>query len=227
MQPRALAAEWMDDPGLEPGLHEAALVGLARLNRVSRVAEALWRELRPAVRRRGGGRLLDVASGGGDVALALWRAARRERLPLSVAGCDVSPRAVAHARTRAAAAGADVAFLEADALQALPADFDFYTCSLFLHHLADEEIIALLRAMGRGRALVVSDLVRGPLGHAAAWLGARILTRSPVVRADAPLSVRNALTPGELRALAERAGLPGAHVHGCWPFRMVLTWSRT
>ena len=39
--------ELMDDPGLDPAAHRLALAGLARLNRVSRSAAAVW----PAVRR--------------------------------------------------------------------------------------------------------------------------------------------------------------------------------
>jgi hypothetical protein len=62
--------ELMDDPGLDEGLHHGALRGLARLNVVTRSSHLLWvaiRRLADEVPDRPL-RILDVASGGGDVA---------------------------------------------------------------------------------------------------------------------------------------------------------------
>jgi hypothetical protein len=76
------------------------------------------------------------------------------------------------------------------------------------------------------RALVVSDLDRSKLNYRAVWLASRVLTRSPVVRFDATASVRSALTPPEMLALARRAGLGGARVVRAFPARWLLTWVR-
>jgi len=225
----------MDQPGLDHGQHHTALNAIARVNWISGSGRILW----PAIRtlceewRRAGDvrpvRLLDVATGGGDVPIALWRRAKRKGILLEVAGCDVSLTAVEHARKYAAARGAEATFFPCDVLaEPLPDGYDVITCSLFLHHLNEEQALVLLRKMreAAGRLALVNDLARGRLGWLAAYLGSRIITRSPVVHVDAPLSVEGAFTPYESLELARRAGWEGAQVRRKFPFRYLLSWRR-
>jgi SAM-dependent methyltransferase len=228
---RCRQAEVMDQPGLSETLHRQALCGLERINRWSDSAGVLWPTVRELALRAAPRPLclLDLACGGGDVPLRLWSRARQERLTLQVEGCDRSPGAVAHAERRAAEAGAGVRFGVLDALaDPLPDRFDVLTCSLFLHHLTDEEAVGLLRRMAAAarRAVLVNDLSRGLPGLLLAYAGTRLLTRSPVVHTDGPLSVRAAFTPAEALALAGRAGLRGATVSRRWPCRFLLRWER-
>jgi 2-polyprenyl-3-methyl-5-hydroxy-6-metoxy-1,4-benzoquinol methylase len=226
--------ELMDQPDLAPAAHDAALEGLERINRWSAAEAALRRPvlaLAHRVRDEGGPplTLLDVACGGGDVPIALWKDARRERVPLEVAAIDRSPQAVAHAQAAAARAGAAVRVWTRDACDGRPLPpADVVTCSLFLHHLEPETAVALLAALGAAaqRMLLVSDLRRTVTGLVLALAVPRLLSRSPVVHADAPASARAAWSPGELIALAERAGLAGAQVQRIFPQRMLLTWTR-
>lgn len=220
----------MDQPGLDAARHDRALRGLARINAWSGAARLLWpaiswlsRELsRPL-------RLLDIATGAGDVPLRLWRRAARRGLRLEIEGCDKSATALDHARRRADKAGAPIRFFAHDVCsEPLPGGFDIVSCSLFLHHLDENEATALLRRMkeAAGRLVLVSDLRRSALGWLMAWLGCRLLTRSEVVRYDGPASVRAAFTVAEARDLAWRAGLTGATVGRRWPWRWLLTWDR-
>jgi 2-polyprenyl-3-methyl-5-hydroxy-6-metoxy-1,4-benzoquinol methylase len=222
--------ELIDQPDLEEQLHAGALHGLERLNFWSGSAGILWRPIRALARRTGTPlRLLDLATGAGDVPLRLWHKARRAGLALEVAGCDRSPRAVAHACRRAAETGAEVHFFECDALTGLlPEDYDIVTCSLFLHHLDEGPAVELLRRMGQSarRLVLVSDLRRGLSGLLLAYAATRLLTASPVVHRDGPLSVNAAFTPSEALALAHRAGLAGARVVHRWPCRYLLFWER-
>jgi 2-polyprenyl-3-methyl-5-hydroxy-6-metoxy-1,4-benzoquinol methylase len=208
----------MDQPGLDPAEHGRALDALARVNLLSLTAPSLGRELARFQRDRGLSTLsvLDVASGGGDVVRALARPGWR------VEGCDVSPTAVEHASRRGGT------FFVHDALGSpLPAGYDAVTCSLFLHHLSDDQVIALLRRFAEGaRFVAVSDLERNRPGLWSAYVVSRLITRSPVVHNDGPVSVRAAFTPREIARLAASAGLPGARVRRCWPFRWLLTWER-
>lgn len=223
--------ELMDDPGLDPAEHERALRGLRRLNRVSRTAAALWEPIRRLASTPGHGpvSVLDIASGSGDIPMALARRAARENVRLSVAACDVSPRAVSIAREQAVRAGLEVSFFPLDAIRgSIPGDYDVVTCSLFMHHLDAEDVVALLykmRAAAR-RAVIVSDLARSRAGLRVAWLATRLCSRSRVVRTDAILSVRAAFTIEEFAALADEAGFAGATVRPCWPFRFLLEWRR-
>ena len=120
-------------------------------------------------------------------------------------------------------------FFVADAANSsLPNGYDVAMCSLFLHHLTNDEAESFLRKMAAAacQLVLVNDLRRSMTGLALAYVGTRLLSRSPVVHIDGALSVRAAFTLAEVRELAERAGLRGAIVMRQWPYRYLLTWRR-
>jgi SAM-dependent methyltransferase len=219
----------MDDPALDGREHERALAGLRLLNRISRTAPTLWGPIRTLAATPGHGtvRILDIATGSGDVPLALDRIAHKEGVSLAIDACDISPRAIQTARARARSA--DLRFFTLDAIRdELPGDYDVVMCSLFTHHLAEQDVVDLLYKMRTAarRMVLVSDLVRSRTGLRMAWLATRLFSRSRVVRTDALLSVRAAFTIPEFEELAEGAGLTHARVELRWPSRLLLIWIR-
>ncbi len=221
----------MDQPGIDPAVHAQALEGLRRINAFSAAVGSLWAPIRSLARERGGRplRVLDLACGGGDNTTALAQRARRQGLAIQVDGCDLSPQAVAIAARSAEQQGLSTRFFQADALNdPLPEDYDVILCTLFLHHLEEEQAVDLLRRMGcASRCLVlVNDLIRSPLGYGLAWAGCRLLSRSPIVHFDGPVSVQGAFQVPEVRTMAARAGLVGADLRRSWPERYLLCWRR-
>ena len=71
----------MDDPGLEERLHGRALRGLERINRISVVARTMEHTIRQALEEPFPRplRVLDLATGGGDVPIALAPSCARSR----------------------------------------------------------------------------------------------------------------------------------------------------
>jgi len=219
----------MDDPDLELSRHMAALDGLSRINRVTGSVNEVWSALTPLIKCDPGRTLnvLDIATGGGDLPVGLWKQARRRGLALEAAGCDMSERALERARDLARRTRADVSFSRVDVIKdELPDGFDVVTCSLFLHHLDPAEARLILEKMRRAarRLVVVCDLRRSNAGYALAWLGSRTLSRSDVVHTDALRSVRAAYTISEMRDLATDAGLTGAVIQRRTPCRLRLVW---
>jgi len=226
---RRCQVEIMDEPGLDADRHVHALRGLARINFWSGSAGILWHGLGELTHAGNTLRLLDVASGAGDVPIRLWHKARRAGVVLDVDGCDLSPLAVDFASRQAEACRADVRFFVWNALvDQLVSPYDVVTSSLFLHHLSEEQAITLLRRMaGMARRLVlVNDLRRGLPGFLLAYVGTRLLTTSPVLHTDGPRSVEAAFTLPEVNTLARQAGLEGAVVERRWPCRLLLKWQR-
>ena len=223
--------EWMDQPGIDPLAHGQALQGLRRINAFSGAVGSLFAPIRSLAREASGRSLrgLDLACGGGDNTTALAERARREGLAIQIDGSDLSSQAVAIAARSAEERGLGATFFQADALHdSLPDDYDVILCSLFLHHLDDDQAVELLRRMAdASRCLVlVNDLIRSPLGYGLAWAGCRLLSRSPIVHFDGPVSVQGAFQLAEVRALATRAGLEGAALRRSWPERYLLCWRR-
>lgn len=227
---REIEGELMDDPALDAPAHHVALRGLRHINAISRTAASLWPALARILfaRSDANASLLDVACGGGDVTLALSQRARQSGVALAVQGCDISDTALQHAASIAREAGEPVRFFKADILtDPLPQHYTIIVSTLFLHHLSDAQIVALLRNLARhSDHLVVSDLIRGRLGYALAWIGTRLLSRSAIVHEDGLRSVRAALTVPEARALAHEAGLHDARFERHWPQRFLMTYSR-
>jgi 2-polyprenyl-3-methyl-5-hydroxy-6-metoxy-1,4-benzoquinol methylase len=229
MSRRWLRPELMDQPDLEERRHDLALEGLARINWWSGSAGILWPAIRDLARQLQPEpvRILDVASGAGDVPIRLWHKARRAKVQMAIDGCDISPTAVTFASRRAHAEHAQVGFFQWDALEKpLPDGYHIVTSSLFLHHLEEEQAVALLGRMGRAarNLVLVNDLRRGWLGFVLAYLGTRFLSTSRIVHVDGPRSVQAAFTRGEALELARRAGLENPSVAARWPFRFLLTY---
>lgn len=229
---RRLESELMDEPGLDAVLHREALRGLQTVNALSGTGSHLWRALsRMATQtNRRPLTILDLACGGGDVDIHLARLAKRQGVSLSICGWDKSLTAIECARLRAEEAGLDnLVFEQRDALRDDVAEpFDIALCTLFLHHLSHDDGLCLLQKMRDAArlAVFVDDLRRTRRGYALAWLGCHLLTRSPIVRVDGPMSVKAAYTVVEARQLASQAGLDGAVITTHWPQRFLLQWVR-
>jgi len=208
---RVLQREIMDDHEPEQEVVDKVYAFLRMTNRrFGGTAATLGRLEWFASGWRSGERIdvLDIAAGAADVARALVSWGRRRGFDLRVTAVDLSASALDYAR-RSGPPDERLRFVRADVLSECFRDrsFDYVISSLFFHHLSDEQIVDVLTASDRlaRRGLIVNDLVRSPK----AWLLTWLVTWPfhPILHHDGPLSVRRALTPEELLALARRAGI--------------------
>lgn len=224
------ARELMDDP-------EADAETLARTYRRFALVNTLlsgWRGLyrrriRPLVRGRDV-RLLDIGSGGGDIArsLAVWSA--RDATRSQVLAADADPRATAWAAAWSAAQGGPANVVYTTSTSGALADagerFDVVVSNHLLHHLRDDEVESVLadsrRLLRPGGLALHGDIARSPgaytLFRLATWPFERNLLRGTFIRADGLTSIRRSYTAAELRALAP----PGWRLRSAIPHRIVL-----
>ncbi len=225
-------SELMDDPALDEASHRHALTSLGRINWLSRSDKAVWKLLKSLAASSTPDRslkILDIAAGGGDLAIRLSNLAQRDGVSLKIDCCDISPTALQFATDQAAASNRDdIRFFQSDALnEPFPQpNYDVVMCSLFLHHLNEGDAIRLLQRMKQTatQLVLVDDLRRTKFGYWLAWLGCRILTRCHVVHVDGPMSVEGAFTTKEAKSIAEQAGLTNANLKHRWPQRFLMTW---
>lgn len=231
MTQRDLQPEIMDQPNLAADEHASALKGLGRINALSNSAGAIWRRVRRSLVTSSNEplRILDLASGGGDTCLRLWKRAKKDNKRVLLTGWERSETAIQLARRHCSLAGSAIHFEQADVLEdPLPKNCDVIICSLFLHHLESEDVIRLLKAIvaASPKLVLISDLRRSQYGYLLAIAACHLLTRSRVVHFDGPQSVAAAFTLSELRELSIQAGMTNATIDCCWPARVLLEWKR-
>jgi 2-polyprenyl-3-methyl-5-hydroxy-6-metoxy-1,4-benzoquinol methylase len=230
LRTRARGAELMDEPDADPETLERSLRDLRRVNRWLGGRRSALHLLDGLLQGRPPGRyrLLDVATGSGDLPLAFAARARRRGYRVEVAGLDLHPATAGVARIRG---GGRLAVVVGDALRIPVADrsVDFVLCSTALHHFDGEDAVEVVRELDRvaRHGFVVGDLLRS----LPAYLGARLLAatlwrRNAFTRHDGPLSVRRSFTVPELEAVARSAGLAGWRVRRHPLFRLSLVVDR-
>jgi SAM-dependent methyltransferase len=181
--------EILDDPSLPDDMVERAYRDIAAIHRwlgdTRLITKAIRRDPLP-VRR-----ILDVGCGTG---LALKRIG--DTLDVDIVGADIRPRPRISGRAP---------IVEADAcLDPLP-NADVAFCMCLCHHLPPEDVIRLIRNVGRYcRRFIVLDLVRHPLPLALFGMFVAPLI-CDVDAQDGRSSIRRSYTPAELRELTAMA----------------------
>ncbi|GER23570.1 hypothetical protein NCCP1664_20650 [Zafaria cholistanensis] len=243
------AVEEMDRPDCDPLKLQRTYAQFPLVNRAFAHWHGIYRDLlRPvlataaqtpasgtSLRHGRTATVLDIGSGGGDIALALAGWAARDGLAVQVTGIDPDARAHAFAsgeaariaaragsRSAAAPGGPGVVFRRAHSadLVAEGARFDAVVSNHVLHHLGQEELAGLLadsQALASGIA-VHADIRRS---RAALLLFGAVtlpLAGRSFIRRDGLTSIRRSYTEAELAALAPA----GWEVRSRAPFRNLL-----
>ena len=178
-------------------------------------------------------RILDLATGSGDIPEELCRWAQQQGYAIEFVVTDISREILDVARQRIIEAGFGdrVSFAVCDATSPPFADkeFDVALCSLALHHLDVKQAQTTLSQMRRLSRLgfIVNDVYRAQGAWLMAWLLTQLTTTNSLTRHDGPASVLRAFTPREVKRMASNLGMPIVlHTHPFWRMAAVWTASR-
>jgi SAM-dependent methyltransferase len=210
--------ELMDRP--QPVTPELAsdLRNIRQLNRYFGSYRLIEHFLRRWIQPRSRMRILDLATGSGDIPRLIVDYARSAGAEVTVDAVDQQPSTLEIARSLSGGYP-EIEFFEGDVLSfgcsrgALSPrqddeTYDVVFCSLALHHFDEAAAVELLRRCRElsRRYVLVSDLRRGLLATMGAYLLTTFIFREPMTRTDARLSVERAFSFREFGSLAERAG---------------------
>lgn len=164
--------------------------------------------------------LLDVGSGGGDLAPTVEHWSRSAHVTCRTLLVDFNRSACLRSSRRSSG---ETAVLQADAssIPIRPHGVDIVHCGLFLHHFSTLRAAHLLQGMLNVArlALIVNDLHRHTVPYLVTRLGARLLSRSAMVRHDAPVSVGRGFRRHDLEEIAAAAGFRWTLLRRVWPYR--------
>ncbi|OOB90980.1 class I SAM-dependent methyltransferase [Rathayibacter sp. VKM Ac-2630] len=215
------AQELMDDPACDRVLLDATYARFGAVNRLVSGWRGLYRSrLRPLLDEHEPTRLLDIGSGGGDVALALAGWAREDGLRLAITAVDPDERAFAFATARPGTPGVEFRRASSADLVGEGEEFDLVVSNHLLHHLTPQALASLLEDSERlaPRALH-NDIERSRLAYTAYSVATRPLAAGSFLHYDGSLSVRRSYTAAELRAVVPE----GWRVERAAPYRLLLT----
>ncbi|MDB5058193.1 MAG: Methyltransferase type 11 [Chloroflexi bacterium] len=165
---------------------------------------------------------LDIATGSGDLPLAVLRRGKRRGWKVDAHALDANQEVLDVARRHIGAEPVTLHEGDARALPFASRSFDVVTCALALHHFEPHDAALVLSELERvaRRAWIVVDIERG----FPAYLGARVLRvvlRNRLTRHDAPASVLRAYSLPEFRDLLTTAAIPWQVAAAQFPFRLV------
>lgn len=219
------AVELMDLPDCDPQRLDNTYRQFGVVNRVLSGWRKLYRqELRPVFAAASGtATLLDIGSGGGDLAVLLARWAARDGLMVQVTAIDPDPRAAAFASRRPRVHTVDFRQAHSADLVREGRTYDAVISNHVLHHLVPDELQQLLahsELLATRRALH-NDLRRSPAAYGLFGVAA-LPFRKSYIRVDGLTSIRRSYTPAELAAVAP----PGWTVEPTSAFHQVLAYRR-
>lgn len=169
--------------------------------------------------------LLEVGAGQGDVPRAARERLTRLGVRLEVCLLD---RASSHLRTRMEDSTPRVAG-DARALPFGEESFDLVSSCLLAHHFPAEDLLRFVKEGLRvaRTAVLINDLVRHPLHLALVYAGWP-LYRSRLTQHDAPASIRQAYTLGEMREILKPTPAAAVVIRRHPWFRMgVVVWKQS
>ena len=224
--PRRRGVEFLEAPGVDPGLVRRSLADVSRANLLFGGTRAVLNEI-DAVLRSGHGQpdlsLLDVGTGAGDIPARAGRLARARGVSLTTFGLDESEALASASRSLLTAT------IRGDAL-ALPCgtrSVDIVTCSQVLHHFPDDRALEVIRELHRVARVrvIISDLRRSWLAAAGIWIASFPLGFHPVSRHDGVVSVMRGYTAGELSGLVTAAVRCVPSVRRRLGYRVTASWT--
>jgi len=168
--------------------------------------------------------VLDVGAGSGELLRVIENWARKNDKKAWLVGVEINEngaRAILNKKTKSVCGDALL-------LPFADASFDYVICSLFAHHLTDEQFVQLLKEMNRvaRKKIYVIDLNRHPLAYYLYKIFSPLFLQS-FTQEDGALSILRSFRPEELKALAVKAKLKNVEVERRAMFRLVLSCEKT
>ncbi|MDQ3048549.1 MAG: methyltransferase domain-containing protein [Bacteroidota bacterium] len=169
--------------------------------------------------------IVDIGCGGGDAMKVIAEWANRNNFKVKLTGVDMNADCITFME-ESCKRFPEISGVVNDYREFLKegVEVDIIHCSLFCHHLKDDQLKELFSFLYRYSrfGFIINDLQR----HWFAYYGIKFLTHvfngSSLVKNDAPLSVLRSFKRKELETLLQKADVRNFSVRWKWAFRYLV-----
>lgn len=169
--------------------------------------------------------IVDIGCGGGDTMKSIADWAKARGFQVKMTGVDMNADAIDFMND-ACKSYPEINGVVSDYREFLKTnmDVDIVHCSLFCHHLKDDELIELFTYLKRyaSTGFVINDLQRHWLAYYSIYYLTRLFNGSALVKNDASLSVLRGFKEKELNVLLEKSGVTNYSTNWKWAFRYLI-----
>ena len=168
--------------------------------------------------------ICEIGCGGGDNLLAIVKWCRKNKVEVNCIGIDMKDSCIQVAQKRTLLQNISKWVVSDYALVSFDVKPDIVFSSLFCHHFTDVAIVQQLRWMQSNCNLgfFINDLHRHWLPYfLIKWL-TNLLSKSYLVKNDAPISVARGFLRTEWTALCKSAQIADLQVEWKWAFRHLI-----
>ncbi|HLC82447.1 MAG TPA: methyltransferase domain-containing protein [Bacteroidia bacterium] len=171
-------------------------------------------------------RIVDIGCGGGDAMKKIAKWAKVNNFKVELIGVDMNADAVQFMKDECKEFS-NITGIVSDYRDYLKSntDVDIVHCSLFCHHLKDDELKELFQFVNKHAKVgfIINDLQRHWFAYYSIKFLTRLLNGSTLVKNDAPLSVLRGFRKEELNEVLLKAGIKDFSVEWKWAFRYLIT----
>lgn len=170
-------------------------------------------------------RIVDIGCGGGDAMKQIAKWAKTNHFKVELIGVDMNADAIQFMKEECKEFS-NITGIVSDYREFLKSntDVDIIHCSLFCHHLKDDELIELFQFMNQYAKVgfIINDLQRHWFAYYSIKFLTRLLNGSALVKNDAPLSVLRGFRKEELNELLGKSKVKDFSISWKWAFRYLV-----
>lgn len=169
--------------------------------------------------------VVDLGCGSGDALKTIADWARFNNYSVMLTGVDMNANAIEYLKKHC------IDYPEINGVTAGYQDYlsesdfiDIVHCSLFCHHLNDDELLRLFIYFRQHvkTGFIINDLHRHWLAYYSAWLFTRLLKGTVLAKNDGPISVLRGFKSSELIYLLNKADISNYSIQKEWAFRLLI-----
>jgi 2-polyprenyl-3-methyl-5-hydroxy-6-metoxy-1,4-benzoquinol methylase len=174
-------------------------------------------------------RIVDIGCGGGDALKQIAQWTKKNGFKTALIGVDMNTDAIAYMQ-ECCKDHPEISGVVCDYRDYLEQNnnIDIIHCSLFCHHLKDEELEELLVYMQKHAKVgfVINDLHRHWFAYYSIKFLTRLLNGSTLVKNDAPLSVLRGFKKKEWNSILKKAEVKMYSIKWRWAFRHLILYKK-